>query len=238
MSAPVIGITTYGRSPENRYSLPTAYVSAVQRAGGLPVLIPPGTGNPERYFELLDGLILAGGGDIDPARYGGSTHATLYGIDAARDELELALARAALRLQAPLLGICRGMQLLNVALGGTLIEHLPDEVGEDILHRALPRDPTPHKVRVEAGSNLAAVTGVTEMQPMSWHHQGVRRLADGLQAVARAPDGTIEAVELPGQPWLLAVQWHPELSAHEDPAQQRLFDALVANAMQRRNQCG
>ncbi len=230
MSAPLIGITTYGRAPDNRYSLPAAYVSAVQRAGGQPVLIPPGSDQPARYLDSLNGLILAGGGDIDPVHYGGARHATLYGIDLERDRLELVLAREVLRRRCPTLGVCRGMQVLNVALGGTLIEHLPDEVGEDILHRALPRDPTPHTVRIEAGSKLAAISGVTEVKPMSWHHQGIRKLAGCLRAVARAPDGTIEAVELPGQPWLVAVQWHPELSAHEDPTQQRLFDALVTAA--------
>ncbi len=230
VKTPIIGITTYGADQANRYGLPIAYVSAVQRAGGQAVLIPPGGGDPARYLEILDGLVLAGGGDIDPKHYGGVQHPKLYGIDVARDELELALAHAVTERDWPTLGVCRGMQVLNVALGGTLIEHLPDEVGEDVLHRALPRDPTPHAVHIEAGSKLAVVAGSTEAQPLSWHHQGIRKLADSLRAVARAPDGTIEAVEHPDRRWLMAVQWHPELSAHEDPAQQRLFDALVAEA--------
>lgn len=232
---PTIGITTYGRVQENRYSLPAAYVSAVERAGGRPVLIPPGDSNAEPYLGFLDGLILAGGGDIDPAHYNGRRHETLYGIDAARDKLELALAREAMRVGCPTFGICRGMQLINVALGGSLIEHLPDEVGDDILHRALPRDPTPHDVEIEASSALARIAGTTQIRPLSWHHQGIRKLAEGLTCAARAPDGTIEAIEKPGEHWLIAVQWHPELSAHEDHTQQRLFDTLVNVAAERRS---
>lgn len=224
---PIIGITTYGRVLDNRYSLPAAYVSAVERAGGQPVLIPPSDSQAERYLAFLDGLVLAGGGDIDPSHYGGQRHETLYGIDPPRDRMELALAREAMRVGCPMFGICRGMQLINVALGGSLIEHLPDEVGDDILHRALPRDPTPHDVTIEAESSLARIAGATQIRPMSWHHQGIRKMGDGLRVAARAPDGLIEAIERPGEHWLIAVQWHPELSAHEDPTQQRLFDTLV-----------
>jgi len=232
--APLIGITTYGRDDRGRYTLPADYVSAVQRAGAVPVLIPPVPEHAQRYLDLVDGLVLAGGGDMDPGHYGGSAHETLYGVDAGRDRLELELARRIVERRQPTLAICRGMQVLNVALGGTLIEHLPAEIGEAVPHR-LPRadnpalrEPTPHAVRVKPGSRLARVAGATEFAPMSWHHQAVRTLAPGLEAVANAPDGTIEAVELSAHPWLLAVQWHPELTAQRDPAQQRLFDALVA----------
>jgi putative glutamine amidotransferase len=225
--APVIGITTYGRDEKGRYTLPAEYVSAVERAGGVPVLIPPLPGHARRYLALVDGLVLAGGGDLDPAHYGGAAHDTLYGVDAQRDALELELARRIVERRQPTLAICRGMQVLNVALGGTLIEHLPAVVGETVLHRKPPREPTPHGIRIKPGSRLAAVTGATELAPLSWHHQAVRTAAPGLEVVATAPDGTIEAVELPAHPWLLAVQWHPELTAEKDPAQQRLFDALV-----------
>jgi len=224
---PVIGITTYGRDSGDRYAIPAPYVVAVQRAGALPVLIPPGAAQPQAYLDIVDGVILAGGGDIDPARYGGDPHETMYHVDAERDALELALTQALLARRQPMLAICRGMQVLNVALGGTLIEHLPAVVGETILHRKPPREPTPHKVMLAADSHLAAVIGATELSPMSWHHQAIRQLAPGLAAVAHAPDGTIEAVEIPGQPWLMAIQWHPELTAQEDVHQQRLFDALV-----------
>lgn len=230
MKPPRIGITTYGRSAGNRYTLPAEYVDAVRRAGGLPLLIAPGDTRIDDYLDLVDGLVLTGGGDIDPGHYGGSTHDTLYSVDRERDEMELQLVRAVLRRRTPTFGVCRGAQILNVAMGGSLIEHLPLEVGETVLHRAPPREPTPHAVQVTPGSRLAAVLGTTELQPMSWHHQAIRRLADGLEVVARAPDGTIEAVELPSHPWLIAVQWHPELTARTDPTQQRLFDALVAAA--------
>jgi putative glutamine amidotransferase len=230
MKQPVIGITTYGRDERGRYTLPSEYVAAVERAGAVPILIPPVPAHAERYLALVDGIVLAGGGDLDPQLYGGDGHATIYNVDAQRDALELALARRIVEQRAPTLAICRGMQVLNVALGGTLIEHLPAVVGEAVLHRAPPRDPTPHPVQVKAGSRLAALAGVTECVPMSWHHQAIRQPAPGLEVVATAPDGTIEAVELKDHPWLIAVQWHPELTAEKDPAQQRLFDALVAAA--------
>lgn len=230
MSQPLIGITTYGRDERGRYTLPADYVDAVERAGAVPVLIPPAPAHAARYLELVDGLVLAGGGDLDPAHYGGAAHETLYSVDVDRDALELELARRLVARRQPTLAICRGLQVLNVALGGSLIEHLPAVVGEGVLHRAPPRDPTPHSVHVEPGSRLAAITGATEFAPMSWHHQAIRALAPGLQVVARAPDGTIEAVEMPAHPWLIAVQWHPELTARREPAQQRLFDALAAAA--------
>lgn len=233
MKQPVIGITTYGRDDKGRYTLPSEYVAAVERAGAVPVLIPPLPDHAQRYLELVDGIVLAGGGDLDPAHYGGQRPDTLYSIDAGRDALELELARRIVERRLPTLAICRGMQVLNVALGGTLIEHLPAVVGEDVLHRAPPREPTPHAVRLKAGSRLAAVAGATEFAAMSWHHQAIRKAAPGLEVVATAPDGTIEAVELKDSPWLIAVQWHPELTAAKDPAQQRLFDALVAASINR-----
>lgn len=228
---PVIGITTYARDEREHYPLPVEYVDAVQRAGGLPLLIPPLAELAGRYLEHVDGLVLAGGGDIDPSCYGGTPHATLYGVDAERDRMELALAREASTRRMPILAICRGMQILNVALGGTLVEHLPDVAGERVAHRAPPREPVPHAVRVQEDSRLAAILGATDIQPMSWHHQGVRQLAPGLRPVAFAPDDTIEAVEMVEHPELIAVQWHPELTARVDPAQQRLFDALAAAAL-------
>ena len=234
MKAPIIGITTYGRDANGRYTLPSEYVAAIERAGAVPVLIPPVAAHAARYLELVDGVVLAGGGDLDPAHYGGATHATLYGIDRSRDALELELARRVVGRQHPVLAICRGMQVLNVALGGTLIEHLPAEVGEDVLHRAPPREPVAHAVEIKPGSRLASITGTAKAAPMSWHHQAIRNLAPGLETVATAPDGTIEAVEMERHPWLIAVQWHPELTADTDPAQQRLFDALVSASRSRK----
>ena len=234
MRAPVIGITTYGADERRRYTLPAEYVAAVQRAGGLPLLIPPGSEQPERYLDLVDGVILAGGGDLDPALYGGDRHETVYNLDAARDRLELALAREIVRRQQPALAICRGMQVLNVAFGGTLVTHLPDTVGEQVLHRAPPREPVPHPVKLDPRSRLAQLAGGGDLDTISWHHQAVKTLAPGFRPVAHAADGTVEAVELAAHPWLIAVQWHPELSAETDPRQQRLFETLLADASQRK----
>ncbi len=227
---PIIGITTHGRHVDNRFSNPAQYADAIRRAGGVPVLLPPGEPHQARLLSLLEGLILSGGGDVDPALYGGNHHPTIYMVDPERDSSEIELTKRIVDAEVPLLSICRGAQVLNVALGGTLIEHLPDVVGEKVPQRLPPRNPTIHPIAIEPDSRLAEIIGQTEVVGTSWHHQAVRRLAPGLRAVAYAPDGTIEAVEMPEHPWLIGVQWHPELTATEDSSQQRLFDALVAAA--------
>lgn len=234
MQHPVIGITSYGRDENKRFSLPAVYVDAVRRAGGIPVMLPPGDPNLSELLTRLDGIILTGGGDIDPQHYQGSPHETNYMLDPERDHSEIELAKTLMKLDVPLLGICRGMQVINVALGGTLVEHLPDEVGEEVLHRAPPRLPVAHEVTVEPASRLAEIMGQTQASPTSWHHQAIRQPGAGLQVVAHAPDGTIEAVEKPDHAWLVAVQWHPELSADVQPEQQRLFDELVRVARQKK----
>lgn len=239
-TAPLIGLTCYRSDAEepdylrDTHYLRGGYVEALRRAGGIPVLLPPGEPRPLELFERLDGLLLAGGGDIDPAVYGGHAHEKVYRVDAERDRLELALARRAVDAGLPTLGICRGCQVVNVALGGTLIEHLPDAVGERVLHRTPDRQPTRHGVTVKAGSLLARVLGTESLEPSSWHHQAVRAVAQRLLPVAWSPDGVVEGLELPGHPFLLAVQWHPEQRAAEDPAEQRLFDAFVRAAGTRR----
>lgn len=234
MNPPLIGITTYGRDDSNRFSLPGDYVDGVRRAGAIPVLIPPGETQIESIMSTLDGLILAGGGDINPELYGGTLHETIYNLDSERDKAEMAIARRAIESRMPTLGICRGTQIINVTLGGTLFEHLPDVVGEKVLHRLPPREPTEHVVSLEQSSRLAEILGTVECSIASWHHQAIRDVADGLRVIARAPDGTIEAVEMPDNPFLLAVQWHPELTAGRDAAQQRLFDNIVRQAAERR----
>ncbi|MEZ4558404.1 MAG: gamma-glutamyl-gamma-aminobutyrate hydrolase family protein [Caldilineaceae bacterium] len=226
---PLIGITTYGRDEGNKFALPAEYVDAVRRAGGIPLLVPPAEPHLDLLLAKLDGLILAGGGDLDPELYAGSPHETIYMVDPERDRSELTMARQVAAQGKPTLGICRGAQVINVALGGSLIEHLPDEVGHDVVHRILPpEEPAKHGVQVAAASRLAAILQSDHVVPTSWHHQAMRRVADGLTVVAWAPDGTVEAAELAGHPWLLAVQWHPEMTAAHDPTQQRLFDAFVA----------
>jgi putative glutamine amidotransferase len=229
--APLIAITTY--PPDDvvdRINLPEEYVRCVRAAGGRAALIPPGEPDPSGLLDAVSGLVLTGGGDIDPSVWGGTTHETVYMTDRARDSLELALARLAVERGTPLLAICRGMQVLNVALGGSLHVHVPDVVGEAVLHRVPPRGPIPHKVTVDPTSDLSQILGATDIEPMSWHHQAVDRLGDGLRAIAWAPDGVVESVELARHPWLVAVQWHPELTAATDPTQAALFDAFVAAA--------
>ncbi len=226
MPAPRIVVCAYARDAQGRFALPGDYVDAVRRAGGVPLVLVPGETRVERLLEVADGLLLAGGGDVDPALYGGRRVETTYDVDPDRDALELALLRGALDEGLAVLAICRGLQLLDVALGGTLIEHLPDEVGEEVAHRLPPKAPVLHPVEVERRSALAGLLGATRATPLSWHHQAVRRLGRGLRAVAHAPDGVVEALELEGAPRVTAVQWHPELTAAADPAQQRLFDAL------------
>ena len=226
-SPPLIGITTYHRNENNVFTLPAEYVDAVRRAGGIPLLIPPGEKQLEALLPHLDGLILSGGGDVDPALYGGNSHQTVYNVSAERDTTETAIVAQVVESGLPPLGICRGLQLLNVALGGTLIEHLPDVVGESVPHRAQPHGPVIHPVQLEPDSRLAQILQSEQTETASWHHQAPAQVAPPLKVVATAPDGTLEALEMPGHPWLIAVQWHPELTAANDAAQQRLFDTLV-----------
>lgn len=231
---PLIGITTYGRGEDGRYRLPAAYVEAVRRAGGVAVLLPPGDAEVEELVARLDGFVLAGGGDVAPSLYGGEAHPEVARVDPERDAFEIALVRAAVALEIPALSICRGCQVLNVALGGTLHPHLPDVVGEKLAHReSSPDGEERHAVDVEPGSRLAAVMEAMRPVPVSSHHQAPAEVPAPLRVVARAEDGAIEAIEMPAHPWMIGVQWHPELSAAGDPSQQRLFDSLVAAARDR-----
>ncbi len=233
MQSPIIGITAYGRNEAGEFTLQAVYVDAVRKAGGIPILLPPGEPHPDRILQQVDGLILAGGGDIDPVIYGGDEHPTIYSVDAERDEFELALAEMVIAEGLPVLGICRGMQVLGVASGGNLVSHVPDRFGDDILHRLdNPRRPTSHTVEVNAQSRLARVLKVTSTEVTSWHHQAVQSVSSGWSPVAFAPDGVIEAIEHQDHPWAVAVQWHPELLS-DCPAQKALFHALVEAASSR-----
>lgn len=224
--SPIIGITTYSRSEAGEFYLPGAYVDAIAAAGGTPLLLPPNQPHPARLLDAIDGLVFSGGGDIDPALYGGAPHPTVYLVDSERDEFELALAQAALAAQLPVLGICRGMQVLNVASGGDLVVHVPEAYGDAIAHRLdHPRRPTEHAVRVDAESRLAAWLGATECTIVSWHHQAVKTIPDGWRVVAQAADGLPEAIEHRQHP-VVALQWHPEMS-RGDAVQQRLFRSFV-----------
>ena len=238
---PVIGITTSSeRTPGgvDRAYLNAAYVRAIERAGGLPILLTP-YHSPEALAELsgrLDGLLLTGGGDIDPARFGETRHPMTDLISAERDDLELChVTRQAIDAGLPLLAICRGLQVVNVALNGTLHQHVPDTFGDDIAHsQPESRSDRTHEVTIAPGSRLASLSGTDRLGVNSLHHQAIKDLGDGLAPVAWAPDKVIEAVELPGsRGFVLAVQWHPEELVDVDPAASRLFEALVEAARRR-----
>jgi putative glutamine amidotransferase len=227
---PVIGITAYAE-PSVRWGawtapaalVPLAYVDAVERAGGRPLLVPPSDDGVEETLAALDGLVLSGGSDLDPALYGAEPHPETSLVRAGRDRAELALLQAALERDLPVLAICRGSQVLNVALGGDLCQHVPDVVGHEN-HRAIPGVFSEHPVEVDPASRLAAIVG-TRATVKSHHHQGFERLGAGLRIAAHADDGTIEALEASDRRFALGVLWHPE---EDDDA--ALFEALVAEA--------
>jgi len=241
MLAPLIGITTsvtVDKSPERAY-VNLAYIQAVQDAGGIPLLLPPHLTAPVQaaLWERLDGLVLTGGGDIDPARFGQARHPKTDDVAPARDELELGLTRRALDEDVPLFAICRGIQVLNVALGGTLVQDLPSERPSSIAHsQREPRHESTHAVKVMGeGTRLGRVLGSLEVSVNSMHHQAIDRLGFGLREVAWSPDGVIEGVELPGDDhFVLGVQWHPEELVGHDQAARNLFTALVEAARQQR----
>jgi putative glutamine amidotransferase len=233
---PVIGLVSYGRNEKGQFYLPATYVDAVRQAGGLPVILPPGDREPQPWLDLVDGVVLTGGGDIDPELYGGLDHPTIYLVDAERDHSELALARLAVEEQVPTLAICRGIQVLNVALGGDLVEHVPDVYGEEVIHRLNPPGPADHSVRVAPDTQLAQIFGQTEAVVRSWHHQAVKRPGKGLRPAAWAPDGVIEAVEAENRAWVVGVQWHPELMVSTDRVQRQLFAAFVDAARRWRSE--
>jgi len=232
---PVVAITgrhlaEFDRWPySNAIVSPRGYLDAVARAGALPVLINP-VGDPRGILDRVDALVLTGGPDLDPARYGQSPHPKTYGVDRAIDDFEYALVNDALVRELPTLAICRGFQVLNIALGGTLSQHIPDDPGVEPHGRpGQPNSGRTHAVTIEAGTLLAKAMGTTRVVATCHHHQAAAEIGGGLRVVARADDGIVEGLELaPDRGWLLAVQWHPEDTAATDPAQQHLFDALVA----------
>jgi putative glutamine amidotransferase len=234
--APLIGITTsitIGKEPERAY-VNSAYLHAVQQAGGVPVALPPqlSAASLTRLAGGLDGLLLTGGGDIDPVVFREAPHPTLYEVAPARDTLELSAVRIALERRLPILAVCRGIQLLNVALGGSLFQDVATDPSTQLPHsQREPRDQPTHKVRVQTGSRLAETLGTDELEVNSMHHQAVKTLGAGLAAVAWAPDQIVEGIEMsdPSR-FVLGVQWHPEeLCGRSEPAR-RLFGALVRSA--------
>jgi putative glutamine amidotransferase len=236
VASPLIGVSTsitVATHPERAY-VNSTYLHAVQQAGGVPVALPPqlSAASLGRLVRGLDGLLLTGGGDLDPALFGEPRHATVYDVAPSRDAVECAAVRLALERHLPILAICRGMQVLNVALGGSLYQDVTSDPGTQIRHsQEAPRDQPSHKVTVAPQSRLAGTLGEDEIEVNSMHHQAVKALGAGLSAVAWAPDHLVEGIELHDAPQpVLGVQWHPEeLVGHSEPAR-RLFAALVSSA--------
>ena len=236
MARPVIGICAaverarWGVWDQDAFLIARSYVAAIQEAGGLAIVLPPDQAliaDPDDVLDLLDGLLLAGGADIDPGAYGANAHPETKGTVPERDTFEIALTRRALERDLPLLGICRGMQLMNVARGGTLLQHLPESHGHHD-HRRNPGsfDGADHDVRLQDGSLAARAAGELTHGTKSHHHQGVDRLGEGFEVTGWSTlDELPEAIELPGSRFALGVQWHPEADQTSG-----LIGALVAEA--------
>ena len=226
MARPIVGITTYvtaasfGAWELEAALVPADYVHAVERAGGRPLLVPPSREGVEETLDALDGVVFSGGSDIDPELYGHEPHPETKDVARLRDDAELALLEAALARDMPVLAICRGSQVLNVAHGGDLVQHLPDTLGHE-RHKHTPGAFGDHEVAIEEGTRLRELIG-DRVPVKSHHHQGIGSVGEGLRVSAHADDGSPEAVELPGRRFALGVLWHPE--AGED---MKLFEALV-----------
>ena len=226
---PVIGITSYaeevtwGAWVEPAALVPLAYVRAIEKAGGRPLVVPPSEEAIEETLAVLDGILFSGGSDLDPELYGAELHSETTGVREDRDRAEMALLTAALERDLPVLAVCRGSQVLNVALGGDLVQHLPETVGHEG-HKHTPGEFSDHEVKLEPGTRVADLLG--DRAPVkSHHHQGFGRIGDGLRETGWADDGTVEALEDPSRRFALGVLWHPEEG--EDMA---LFEGLVEEA--------
>jgi gamma-glutamyl-gamma-aminobutyrate hydrolase PuuD len=226
---PVIGITTYvtdarfGDWDAESALVPSAYVNAVDRAGGRPLLVPPSEEGVEETLDALHGLIFSGGSDVGPDTYGQHAHPETKGVAPERDRAELALLQRALERDLPVLAVCRGSQVMNVALGGDLVQHLPEVVGDE-KHKHTAGEFADHDVDLQSGTRLAALLG-NRAPVKSHHHQGFGRLGEGLREAAWAEDGTLEAIEDPERRFAFGVLWHPE-----EAEDLRLFEALVEEA--------
>jgi putative glutamine amidotransferase len=235
MPAPLIGITT-GRLKDinenvTRMAVGEAYIQSIHRVGGVCVLIPVGlsTAGLEQIYSHLDGVLITGGGDINPKLYNGKPHNAVYGIDSDRDELEIALVKLAVHQKLPFLGICRGIQVINVALGGTLFTDISAQLPGALKHDyfpGYPRDYLSHSIQVSEDSVLAGILENTSPRVNSMHHQGLDQIAQSLVPTAFAPDGLVEGIELPDHPFGIGVQWHPECLP-ELGSMQALFKSLV-----------
>lgn len=232
---PVVGITSYaeevtwGAWVEEAALVPLSYVRAIERAGGRPLVIPPSEGGIEETLAVLDGILFSGGSDLDPALYDAEAHPETQGVHEARDRAEMALLTAALERDMPVLAVCRGSQVLNVARGGDLVQHLPEVLGHEE-HKHTPGEYSDHEVTLEPDTRVGGLLG--ERTPVkSHHHQGFGRIGEGLRTAGYAEDGTVEALEDPSKRFAVGVLWHPEEG--EDIA---LFEALVEQAAQYREE--
>lgn len=233
---PLIGITAgrkvieTGVGPMAHWVQPVFYAEAVAAAGGVPIILPPVEGWPEQALATVDGLLITGGEDVDPAQYGQARHPTVAKVDPLRDQFEIAVAHFALAQDWPLLGICRGAQVINVAAGGTLVQDLPSQQPGPIVHGQPEMTRPAHEVEIAPKSRLCAAIGANRIQANSAHHQAAQAIAPLLRPVAWAEDGVVEGAESPTHRWIVAVQWHPEMLYQNDPAHRRLFEALVEAA--------
>ncbi len=237
LQLPLVGLTCFSITPSrsrsrSRLAQNRSYVRALVDAGGAPVLIPHLSNKDllRRIYESLDGLLLPGGEDVDPAWYGEVAHEKLGKVDREQDETELALARWAMEEGMPLLAICRGIQVLNVALGGSLVQDIPSQVPGAQRHERIPRtrrDHLSHTVSVEAGTRLAQLVAADALGVNSFHHQALKEVAPGLVISGRAPDGVVEAVEGVNHPFALGLQWHPEALVDRDVSARRIFGAFI-----------
>ncbi len=236
-TTPEIGIVAYHLRPGRvsswgvgGYGVPENYVDAVRRAGAHAALLLPGDErSPDRLLDRFDALLLVGGGDVAPERYGQHPVAEIYGVEPDRDDFEISLLHRALDRDVPTLCICRGMQVMNVAFGGDLLQHLPTD--DRFMSHGVPTDAEAllHDVKLLAGSRVAELAGAEVVSASSHHHQGIDRLGEGLRATGWSEDGLVEAIESE-RGWIVGAQWHPEDTAASDPAQQALFDGLVRKA--------
>ncbi len=234
MRKPIIGIGSdvlQEKGERDRAFAFITYTEALRRAGAVPVVIPPQPENATDIIEGLDAILLAGGDDCDPTAYGEQRHPSVEPMDARRQNNDITLARLARERGLPTLGICLGVQVMNVAAGGTLIQDIASELRTDIDHASEPSDRHRHAVLVEKNTKLADIVGDQELEVNSSHHQAIRHVGRGLRVTALAPDGIVEGLEDPSHPFYIGVQWHPEDMAMEASAE-KLFAAFVEAARQ------
>jgi putative glutamine amidotransferase len=229
LTKPIIGIGTDVQSPtgeRERAFIYLTYVEALRRAGAIPVLVPPQPENAKEIVDELDGVLLAGGEDCDPALFGEQRHPTVEPMDPRRQTNDVSLAKAARERGIPTLGICLGVQVMNVAAGGSLVQDIDSQMETEIRHASEPENRARHDVLVEQGTKLAAILGERELNVNSSHHQAIKRVGEGLRVTALAPDGVIEGLEDPKHPFYVGVQWHPEDMSGEASAA-GIFGAFV-----------